>query len=149
MDAFGDIITFLLIIAFSVIFPIIGAVSKNKAKKARSLSNTSNEQSFNDVISSFSSDIEELRRKKAEAFGRREFAPEYAGYTEGMTEDVHVEEVIKPLEKVDKQEVNRVEELRESFKQNVNTDGSARSIANSFDIKKAVIYSEILDTKYF
>jgi hypothetical protein len=39
--------------------------------------------------------------------------------------------------------------LRESLKGNVNEGESLGDIAKSFDIKKAVIFSEILNTKYF
>ncbi len=136
----GDIFNLLLLVLFIVIGPIVRAVSKKKKKQA-SIANASQEspQGFESLMVSFTDEIETLRREKAEAF---------------ENERINIKAQNIEVDNLDSVNENMptdspADDLRESFKQNVNENQNASDIAKGFDIKKAVIFSEILSTKYF
>jgi len=136
----GDIFNLLLLVLFIVIGPIVRAVSKKKKKQA-SIANVSQEspQGFESLMVSFTDEIETLRREKAEAF---------------ENERINIKAQNIEVDNLDSVNENMptdspADDLRESFKQNVNENQNASDIAKGFDIKKAVIFSEILSTKYF
>ncbi|MDA3910514.1 MAG: hypothetical protein PF448_04050 [Bacteroidales bacterium] len=144
----GDLFNLLLLVLFIVIGPIIRALSKNKKEKLR-VQNVSQDspQGFGSLLGTFSDEIEALRREKAEAFENERMnntpnAIQNSAILTNENDDLNAANKNTPND-------SPADDLRESFKQNVNKNQNASDIAKSFDIKKAVIFSEILNTKYF
>jgi len=144
----GDLFNLLLLILFVVIGPIIRALSKNNKNKAP-VGNVSADspKEFESLLGTFSDEIDALRRKKAEAFEseRMENTHNTNQKTPFLTNEL--DDLTNANENTPND--SPANDLRESFKQNVNEKQNASDIAKSFDIKKAVIFSEILNTKYF
>jgi hypothetical protein len=145
----GDLFNLLLLVIFVVIGPIVRALSKNSKKKAVvGDASQGSPKGFESLLGSFSDEIDALRREKAEAFENERMSNDDQSES---NVDSFLPNEIENLHSVNKNTPtdSPADDLRESFKQNVNENKNASDIAKSFDIKKAVIFSEILNTKYF
>jgi hypothetical protein len=145
----GDLFNLLLLVLFVVIGPIVKALSKNSKKKAVvGDASQGSPKGFESLLGSFTDEIDALRREKAEAFENERMNNDEQDYGKvnpylpNEIENLHLANKNMPTD-------SPADDLRESFKQNVNENQNASDIAKSFDIKKAVIFSEILNSKYF
>ncbi|MEA1874596.1 MAG: hypothetical protein U9N51_09250 [Bacteroidota bacterium] len=144
----GDLLNLLLLILFVVIGPIVRALSKNNKKKAL-VGNTSQDspKEVESLLESFTDEIDTLRREKAEAFKSERIENTQNTNKNGTFLSNELDNLYAANENTPND--SPADDFRESFKQNVKENQNASDIAKSFDIKKAVIFSEILNTKYF
>ena len=152
----GDIINLLLVIGFAVIAPIIGAISKKSAKKNKAtnpastqLNEQKNQEGF-DVMHEF---LQNESKKSEKSNLQEEFqnisensksesnkSKEETEYKSAKQENNHIYNKTAKVPKPEKSSY-----MHKSKKSsNLN-----RKIVKDFDGKKAVIYSEILQKKYF
>ena len=116
----GDLINLILVLFFAVGAPILGAVSKRRKAAQRASSNPN--PLIENVESFFPEDIDE-----DESFVRNDIISEREQFVQ-KTETQNITEDNKQSVKVDQPEIETKEK---------------------FPIRKAVIFSEILNTKYF
>jgi hypothetical protein len=140
----GDIINFLLILAFAVIMPIIGAFTKKKAKKTPLGQQAST--GFESVLSSFSDELAKFKEEKAESFDAEYSQSSYEKeeistkpFLEHDLEHFYAETQTSLSEKKYEQlDDNKAESIEKSWIEE-----------NEFELKKAIIFSEIIKPKYF
>lgn len=143
---FGDLINILLILVFAVIAPIVSAVSKKRKNANAPVNNSQGAQGFDNVIESFANELELLKEEKAEAFEEervglyRSEAKPYLNVDLEAAQDAELDTM--PSE-------NSAETVKNALRDKLKTASTGSEIARDFDIKKAVIYSEILNSKYF
>jgi hypothetical protein len=153
----GDIINILLVIAFAIVAPIVGAVSKrSKTKQQAGSSGQTNADGFGDdnqlvdseweSPESVNTDSRNLQTETAISESQKQ-AYNSTFTRSGNESDISDKNYTKINERKNERQVTSKELLRRNIKQ-VNS-GEAVRIAKGFNIKKAVIFSEILNTKYF
>ncbi len=150
MDNFGDIVTFLLVIVFSVIFPVIGALAKRKTKVNKPLSNPNggdfDESEFESVFSFDEEDLPQENEKNGHSSANVRFNETYQ---KTSIEDALSYRSVKNNNKIEKQEIIPDDSLTKHLKENVKNTKIEQLIGEDFDAKKAIIYSEILAVKHF
>ncbi|MFW5767327.1 MAG: hypothetical protein ACOCXO_03055 [Bacteroidota bacterium] len=146
----GDIINFLLVIAFVVVAPLVSALSKkNKQKQNATLPSENARAIFDEEGLEDARDPGNLQQSYEERRKNEESGNVYP------TVDNEIEEKSDNwLQKSPKSpDINN--DARQGYKQVIpgkrahKSKAEAAMLAKSFDIKKAVIYSEIINTKYF
>jgi len=154
----GDIINFLLIIAFAVVAPIIGAVSKrNKSKQQADKAATGANDSFvRDMEKASEQEMESAEHAVLDNHNLQNDGSGLSYQNHSYTSDFRqtsnkMAEFEKKSAKQDesrrRSQVTQKEMVRRNKKQD--DPAEAARIARGFNIRKAVIFSEILNTKYF
>ncbi len=150
MDNFGDIVTFLLVIVFSVIFPVIGALAKRKTKVNKPLVNPNggdfDESEFESVFSFDEENLPQENEKNGHSSANVRFNEIYQ---ETSIENIPYYNPTGNNNKFEKQEIISSDSLTEHLKENVKKPKLEQLIGEDFDAKKAIIYSEILNVKHF
>ncbi len=156
----GDILNLLLIVAFAVGAPLISVLGK---KKQKTESNTQPVQDDREYINASWPADEDNTNLQTQSSPDTQHA-----YSDEDIENKK-NDIKKAYEQIDEQNLTKSEvssqkeknsktgtmELKEPLNQDINgvsqskTRSEASKIARGFDIKKAVIFSEILNTKYF
>ncbi len=143
---FGDLINILLILVFAIIAPIVSAVSKKRKNANAPVNNSQGAQGFDSVIESFANELELLKEEKAEAFEEERVHAQHSKAKPYLNVDLETAQEaeldIMPSE-------NSANTVKKALRNKMKTAKSGCEIAKDFDIKKAVIYSEILNSKYF
>lgn len=146
----GDIINFLLVIAFVVVAPLVSALSKKNKKKQNATVPGENARAIFDEMGlegsgdpgNLQQSYEERRKKEESGNAYRTVDNENEAKSDNWLQ--------KPPKPPD---INN--DILQSYKQVMpgkranKGKAEAAMLAKTFDIKKAVIYSEILNTKYF
>lgn len=148
----SDIINFLLVLAFVVVAPILRAVSKSKSNKNKLNESVLGAKSQNkkSVFNSIVGEFLETQSVEGNSENCKQDIPvNLSSNTETYQPKIdiqHIENDNKNIEKEKVRENVKEEDVVDQQKDRVN---DFKKDLSDFDLKRAVIYSEILNTKYF
>ena len=158
----GDILNLLLIIAFAVGAPLLSVLGKKKQKSKTTSQPADGAQGFFDADESendWDSDTHyqpASKNRHAYAYSEEEMLNKKNDIKRAFNQinDQNLTKNKASVQKGKNHDVN-AGRIKQALNQDISDDlqsqptSEAARIANSFDIKKAVIFSEILNTKYF
>ncbi|MEA3449278.1 MAG: hypothetical protein U9Q98_12655 [Bacteroidota bacterium] len=158
----GDILNLLLIIAFAVGAPLLSVLEKKKRKSKTTFQPADGGQGFFNADESENDwdtdthDQPASKNKHAHAYSEEEMLNKRNDIKKAFNQ-INDQNLTKNKASVQKGKNNDVNprRIKQALNQDISDDlrsqpkSEAAKIVNSFDIKKAVIFSEILNTKYF
>ena len=151
----GDIINLLLIVGFAVIAPIVGAITKKASKKntlKKPAATESNSQQDQDI--DLMEEFYKNESKKSEKSNLQEEYKNISDQSDTKNEESLDNSENKYTNKENSNIYNQSNLLSNQHQKNFNHKSKKgsnlnRKIIKNFDARKAVIYSEILQKKYF
>lgn len=161
----GDIINLVLVVVFVVLAPLLGMLGKKKAARTAPSPQAHPEEDIHGFETDNENGVksgdlhEQLQREKKQT--QQQYNNHYIeSKNEGKNNDneqVNVQNLPKTEQKAKNEKYGTTESktIKQNQNQNIRENSERKSkktiehIAKDFDIKKAVIYSEILNTKYF
>jgi hypothetical protein len=148
----SDIINFLLVLAFVVVAPILRAVSKSKSNKNKlnasvSGANSQNKKSvFNSIVGEF---LETQSGKENTENYNQNIPVDMNSNVESYQPEVDSQHIGNDNKNIEKEKVRKNVDKEDVVEQQKDRVNDFKKNLNDFDLKKAIIYSEILNTKYF
>ncbi|MFO7789621.1 MAG: hypothetical protein ACQES1_04995 [Bacteroidota bacterium] len=164
MDA-GDIINLLLVAAFVVVAPLLGMIGKKKSTSSATSAQPHPEDDIHGFETSNENGVksgdfyEQLQHEKkhTEQHDNNNYIESKNEGKNNAYEQLNVQNLPENEQKTKnkKNGTSESKDIKQGLNQHLKEKSAAKSktsatqIVKDFDIKKAVIYSEILNTKYF